>query len=310
MLEWGENWRKLPSRSIIQQRTLSQPARRLALCVARVPDQTNRPNHLESNQAMRNDPDHLRQQEIHTLEASIDKTVRLNYLKHLPPTFWTEPDRDWPLILYLHDRDARGSDISRVWDSELPTFLNAYPDYPAIVLSPQCPVRYHDWLFYLDALQALLDDAKATRGVDPERVLLLGVGMGAAGVLRLAMLRPQHFAAMVLVRANGDPAMIRSVRHLPAWFFHGIEDDELPVADAEQLYRAHGNGQLTTFSLSGKDIWATILEYSNLLTWLLERRRGESNAAGFAADVVEVSEAHIAQRPPRTPDNHPDHREE
>jgi predicted peptidase len=240
-------------------------------------------------------------QDFHRLHTTIDKTVTLRYLKHLPPQFWTEPDREWPLILYLHDEDARGSDINRVWDSPMPDFLNAFPDYPAIVLSPQCPVYNHDWLFYLDALLALLDDPAATRGVDRDRIILLGLGMGAQGAIRLAMLRPQAFAALVLVRANGDPAMLRSLRHIPAWFFHGEQDDTHPVANAVRLYRMHRNGQITTFSLSGRDIWVTILDYSNLLDWMLARRLGESNADGHMADVIEVSPAHVPQRPPTAP---------
>lgn len=235
--------------------------------------------------------------DIKRLDAIIDKHVQLQYLHHLPPTFWTELDREWPLILYLHDASARGTDMSDVWESELPLYLQHYPDFPAIVLAPQCPVKHHDWLFYLDALGALLDSPQATRGADHERIVLMGVGMGAAGAVRLAMLRPRAFAAMVFVRSEGEPEMIRTVGHIPAWFFHAVNDEDYPLQNAEALYYAHRNGQLTTYSISkGDEIWPEIVEQSNLMDWMLARRRGDNNTAGLPADILPLKTNYLARR--------------
>ena len=40
--------------------------------------------------------------------------LRLRYLLHLPPGYWTESGRRWPLVLFLHGRGERGADINLV----------------------------------------------------------------------------------------------------------------------------------------------------------------------------------------------------
>ena len=84
----------------------------------------------------------------------------LNYLLYLPPEYGQNPEKEWPLIYFLHGIGKRGNTLD---DLELlkqvgPSMLvEEQSDFPFIVLSPQCP-NYTRWSVEIDQLDALLSD--------------------------------------------------------------------------------------------------------------------------------------------------------
>ncbi|RMG75370.1 MAG: hypothetical protein D6711_06805 [Chloroflexi bacterium] len=204
--------------------------------------------------------------ERHTLRGQVQKDFKLPYLRYVPAQFWETPDATYPLVLWLHDADLRGNDLTMLQEDVALRFWREESDQAVIVVAPQCPA-YDDWGIQQEALDALLHDPVAMRGVDPRRRWLFGVGMGSVGAVRLAYRHPDDFAAMVLIGGMGELDFIAHLSHIPLWIFHGLLD-EAPREHAEALYNAHGSARLTTFSLSRRDLWAEMILQTTILEWL------------------------------------------
>ena len=47
--------------------------------------------------------------------------------------------KKWPLMLFLHGSGERGTDLNKVKKHGPPKIVEQKPDFPFIVVSPQCP---------------------------------------------------------------------------------------------------------------------------------------------------------------------------
>lgn len=104
-------------------------------------------------------------QHEHTFEAEIIKTVRLGYLLYLPKDYGKEPQKKWPLILFLHGAGERGDNLELVKKHGIPKIVEKKKDFPFIAVSPQCP-EFSWWTSELEALNALLDEIVFSYAVD------------------------------------------------------------------------------------------------------------------------------------------------
>jgi len=75
------------------------------------------------------------------------------------------PETHWPLILYLHGGSLRGDDVERLRTLGLPHRLESEPDFPFVVVSPQCPAG-EIWTD-VEAIDALLDRVAHDYRIDP-----------------------------------------------------------------------------------------------------------------------------------------------
>ncbi len=82
---------------------------------------------------------------------------RLDYLLFLPQGYAAESRARWPLILFLHGAGERGDEPTLVLRQGLPAYVEAHPEFPFIVVSPQCS-RRAAWHGLVDVLGRLLDD--------------------------------------------------------------------------------------------------------------------------------------------------------
>lgn len=210
--------------------------------------------------------------ERHTLKSSVQKDIRLSYLRYVPHVFWQNPEVEYPLLLWLHDYNLRGRDLVELQDTDEMRYLREESDLPAIIIAPQCP-PYDDWGIHQEAIHMLIDDPVAMRGVDAKRRWLVGSGMGSIGAVRLAYQRPDDFAALVLLTGMGEPDFMNYLRHIPLWIFHGLEDEEAPVEHAELLYYNHGRARYSSFSLSRRDLWTEVILRTTVLQWLQEQTK-------------------------------------
>ena len=218
-------------------------------------------------------------QHPHTLETQITKTVRLNYLLHLPRDY--DRARKYPTILFLHGRDERGDDVEILKRHGLPKLIVEQPDFPFIVASPQCPAD-SDWSVEMDGVIALLDHIAMDYAVDLSRVYLTGFSMGVLGAYQLAFITPQSFAAMVVISARRPdvlraPDRATALKHIPIWIFHGAQDTRVPANESIEIERAlrdvSGNVRLTIYPDAGHDAWTRTYENPKLYDWLLEHKK-------------------------------------
>jgi len=203
--------------------------------------------------------------------------IRTDYYVHLPAGYEKDPARKWPLILFLHGSGERGYDIKSVQDTGLPHDLDRKPDFPFIVIAPQCSPG--EWWSPLE-LNDLLDRVETSYRVDADRVYLTGLSMGGFGSWLLATEYPHRFAAVVPICGGGDPDDVQCIKDLPIWVFHGAKDEAVPVQRSmemvEALKKIGGNVKFTVYPEAHHDSWTQAYATPELYDWLLQQRRNST----------------------------------
>ena len=209
--------------------------------------------------------------DAHTFEAQ--RTCRLNYLLYLPEQ---SADAPLPLLLYLHGGGESGQDLNLLKTRGLPRLLEQGRTLPFGVLAPQNPNP--EQFFPEEAVFALIEEVITTYPVDAERVYLTGFSRGGFAAWRMAMQRPDLFAALFPVAAGGLVSYAFRVKEVPVWAFHGALDETIPltlgVEMVDALRAAGGDAKLTVFPEADH---ANTLEqayrHSDLYEWLLEQAK-------------------------------------
>ncbi len=152
--------------------------------------------------------------------------------------------------------------------------MDAWPDFPFLLVAPQCPSG-QTWS--VGRLTALLDAVAAHHPVDPDRVYLTGLSMGGYASWALAVEHPYRFAAVAPVCGGGDPRRAGRLRRLPVWAFHGRRDPVVPVAASREmvdaLRRCGAPVRYTEFPDAGHDVWTAAYGDRRLYDWFLSHRR-------------------------------------
>lgn len=212
--------------------------------------------------------------------------TRLKYLLFLPADYDTRSSRRWPLLLFLHGSGERGADVRLVAKHGPPRLAAHRPDFPFIVVSPQCPAgRTWDPAMLLQ----LLDRVVARLRVDRRRVYLTGMSMGGYGAWDLAVTEPRRFAAVAPVCGGGDvlpillapPARERALRALPVWAFHGARDELVPVSESQRMIGAlqrlgARETRLTVYPDAGHDSWTETYDNPKLYEWMSSHARARA----------------------------------
>ncbi len=195
------------------------------------------------------------------------------YLTFLPDAAGRDEQR-WPLVIFLHGSGERGTNLALVKRHGIPRLIHEGKQFPFVVVAPQCPPS--EW-WSLDALDALYDEVLAKLPVDPDRVILTGLSMGAYATWGLALRHPQRFAAVAPVCGGGNAKQAKRLRDVPVWTFHGARDDAVPLAETEAMVTAlqkHGaNVRFTVYPDLGHDSWSRAYATAELYEWMLRQRR-------------------------------------
>ena len=182
-------------------------------------------------------------------------------------------------MLFLHGGAGRGTDNERQLHEAngmvIEMFSGAERQFPAFVLAPQTSSEHH-----VQSTLAVLDDVRARYRVDARRLYLVGQSLGGYGVLDLVAARPRLFAAAVVISASGEPSGAQSLANVPMWFFHGEEDELIPVEGVRRLVaavkKAGGTVRFTEYAGEGHGSGLTRLvvrERDGLVPWVFAQRR-------------------------------------
>ena len=201
------------------------------------------------------------------------RTVGLNALLYLPEQGANEP---LPLLLYLHGGGESGQDPELLKTCGLPKLIEEGRTVPFIVLAPQNP--HPDQLFSDEAIFALLEEVMTTYPVDAKRVYLTGFSRGGFAAWRMAMQRPDLFAALVPVAAGGLVTYAFRAKEVPVWAFHGALDEAIPLTlgaeMVDALRKAGGKVKLTVFpEADHAQTLERTYQQPDLYEWLLEQKK-------------------------------------
>jgi predicted peptidase len=214
----------------------------------------------------------IRRESFH---KTVTRRVGYDFLVQLPRGYDAQSQTRYPLILFLHGSGECGHDLAHVARSALPKIASTQPAFPFILISPQSPSEL-DW-WQTDSLDALLDHVLANYRVDPNRVYLTGISMGAYGVWDWAVHRPEAFAAIAPMAGEGNDDLAPRLRHVPVWAFHGGKDKAVSLAEEQRMVdavnRAGGSAKLTIYPDRGHDVWDIAYRDPALFNWLLKQHR-------------------------------------
>jgi predicted esterase len=231
---------------------------------------------------------------------------RFRYRLHEPEVI--EPGKLYPLIVWLHGcGDERGWDnrsqllyldktVLRIDDElELRQFYVLAPQSPLI---PGAPGVWHfrsaspitrlskgqeDEM--LSVVMDILDKTLADNPIDSERVVLVGISCAANACLELGVRYPDRWAGLALLSLGHIPDVhMSALPTCPIWIFNNHFD--------EYMTPDHFNGlqqRITLANNLGADIahtiirlddwkhdsWTPAFQQYELLTWLLQQRRGK-----------------------------------
>jgi len=213
----------------------------------------------------------------------ISANTELESLLYLPGAYGKDPQRKWPLIVFLHGSGVVSSDLEDVKFEALPQILE-FSFIPTIVLSPHLKGEIGEtyWIGEetIDSLFTLLDEIQAAYSVDPKRIYLTGVSIGGNGVWEIGLRYPGRFAALVPVMGFvGDtsgfrvPENICDLKDTPVWAFHGAIDPIVPLQAEEDLVNAlkacGGNVQFTVYPDGDHDISGRVYNHNpEFYEWL------------------------------------------
>ncbi len=218
-------------------------------------------------------------------QFTFEKTqrVELNYLLFLPKSYEAKAEKKWPLILFLHGAGERGTNVWKVATHGPPKHVTEHPDFPFIIVSPQCA---EGRVWSNDALLALLDEITATYAVDSNRVYLTGLSMGGYGTWSLGLGHPERFAAIAPICGGGEwvTALLASrekaqaLKSLGIWAFHGAKDPVVPLAESQRMVdivKKLGvkDVKLTVYPEAQHDSWTEAYNSPELYQWFLQHER-------------------------------------
>lgn len=208
-----------------------------------------------------------------SLARKITKAIKCDYLLFLPAEYGRSSKR-WPLILFLHGAGERGKNLELVKKHGLAKIVETRPDFPCIVVSPQCP---EDGWWSSDVLAALLDDVEKKYRVDKKRIYVTGLSMGGFGTWQLAIDYPHRFAAIAPICGGGNWLLVHRIAHLPIWTFHGTKDRVVPIEYSRAMIRslreADATPKFTIYRGVQHDSWTRTYENPRLYSWLFSHTR-------------------------------------
>jgi predicted peptidase len=218
-----------------------------------------------------------------SFSKQISRTLEANYLLFLPKGYDAKGTKEWPLMLFLHGAGERGSDVRKVAVHGPPKVVKGRPDFPFILVSPQCPA---DQVWSDEVLLGLLDNVIAEHKVDRSRVYLTGLSMGGYGTWSLGVKHPERFAAIAPICGGGETinvllssrAKSAALKSLPIWAFHGAKDSVVKLEESQRMVSALKtagvtNLNLTVYPEANHDSWTETYANDKLYEWFLKHSR-------------------------------------
>lgn len=214
-------------------------------------------------------------QEAQSFSRQITRTVGAQYLLYLPKEYGQDPQKRWPLLMFLHGAGESGTDLAKVKIHGPPKLIAQGKEFPFIVVSPQCP-SVREW-WSAEVLNGLLDEVSQKYAVDPDRVYLTGLSMGGYGTWNLASTYPDRFAAIAPICGGGLPRYASRLRNLGVWVFHGAKDPVVKLDESEEMVNAlkavGAEVRFTVYPEAQHDSWTETYNNPELYEWLLQHRR-------------------------------------
>ena len=216
------------------------------------------------------------------MQTRADEEVQPAVL-YVPPDY--TPDREWPLIVFLHGKGERDSDGQKQTEVGIGRAIRLHPErFPALVFMPQCS-RQTTWtgrgssraadpfLHIDDGIARILD----RYNVDDDRISLTGLSMGGFGTFAYGAANIDTFSALMPVCGGGNPTDAAILAKRPMRVFHGGDDTVVAPERSrdmvEAIQREGGDVEYTEYPGVGHNSWDRAYGDADAIEWLLAQRR-------------------------------------
>ena len=172
-----------------------------------------------------------RKDELARRDATEDRAIKIGVVKAagkemkvLERTLGKEPEDGHSLWISMH---GGGGAPARVNDQQWKNQIMLYSPKEGIYVAPRAPTDTWN-LWHQGHMDALLDRMIANyvidRGIDPDRVYLMGYSAGGDGVYQLAPRMADRFAAASMMAGHPNDASPLGLRNLPFMIWMGEKD--------------------------------------------------------------------------------------
>ncbi|MBO5415072.1 MAG: hypothetical protein J6A83_00395 [Clostridia bacterium] len=219
----------------------------------------------------------------------------LPYSLYVP--FDYTPDKNYPVLLFMHGAGSRGNDGEAPLGTGIVTNLFNLEEAPvkdAIIIVPQCPAAQKwvdmDWTTgaysvddvpesnemkcVVDILEKIFDEFS----VDYKRVYMTGNSMGGIAVWDLLSRYNGIFAGAVPICGTGDVNKASVLKNTAIWTVHGTNDSTVPFDGTENVYYAikEAGGDKIKFTVLqgyGHNVWDWTSKNDEIYTWLFQQSK-------------------------------------
>lgn len=157
------------------------------------------------------------------LEARVVKAADKE-MRYLEKTFGKAKDGERSLFISLH---GGGGAPARINDQQWRNQIRLYAPKEGLVVAPRAPTNtwnlWHEGHID-DLLDRLIENFVLQRGVNPNRVYLMGYSAGGDGVYQLGPRMADRFAAASMMAGHPNDANPLGLRNLPFMIFVGAND--------------------------------------------------------------------------------------
>lgn len=206
----------------------------------------------------------------------------LRYIENLPAGYNDDPNKKWPLVIFLHGSGEIGSDLEKLKKNGPPAEVARGKQFPFILISPQAPERFAAELastWHPLQLNEFIDELVQKYRVDTDRITMTGLSMGGGGTWDYARQYGDRLAAIAPIAIWGEGDDVETLKTIPAWYFYGGSDSVVigrVPAFVKALRAAGANTRITEYPEAGHaQTWIKAYNEPDFYTWLLSHKRSD-----------------------------------
>ena len=195
-----------------------------------------------------------------------------------------KPEASNALVIYLHGRSGSGTDNQKQMEQPGVSAIAKYLKKNKIssyFIVPQCPSD-HEWdgrdgrPGYTDRVEELISFYLSSGDIDPERIYICGVSMGASGIWKLLKDNPTLFASAIIASGQTRNASAAEFKDTPIYITAGSDERSYGPLEwfASEINKA--GGSVTFELLPGKrhrEACDSAIS-SKRLKWLFSQNKG------------------------------------
>ncbi|WP_419211044.1 prolyl oligopeptidase family serine peptidase [Maribacter sp. X9] len=210
------------------------------------------------------------------LDSVMETDVKENlaYYLYYPEDYQDEPDKKFPLLLFLHGGGESGDSLVTVKRNGPPKLIVQGKKFPFLILAPQNPYAKKWW--NTRAVKQLLDSIVNDNRIDRNRIYLTGLSRGGGAAWELAVQYPETFAAMAVVCGMSPVPYASWInKKMPIWVFHGEKDKSIPIEESEtmvaKLKEMGYDVTFTKYPNVGHNAWVKAYDTEELYEWFMDQ---------------------------------------